>query len=1074
MCNKLNAVMKKQFFHIVAALALICGVFAFSGCTDFEKDINDLNERLEALETGKIADLENQVKTLQEALNSAQGAIDAIEALGIDGLKDQLDALQGVIDGINLDDYATKDYVDGTFATKDAVKKLEEALGALEGRVEALEGMLSEENIKAILDQIKGAQEDATEALGLIKSLQEALGVYAEAGKLQAALDSKLDIEDFDAKFEEALKAALANDGEVTGEIAKAITDAVNEFTALFANRLTSISLIPSAYLEGVPAIKFNSYEYAAKTINPSTETVTAASVKTRIASAVTGVKYHISPSFITKEDIETPSYVINEAELMTKAGIEDIKLNVVDYSIEKDILNVDVRRTAGISLNHPDQEYIYTAALKVPIAEKNLVEGEKEANVYSEYSALYEDVVTPYIAAVIDKANNQNKYNCPVEPNHFYGKYEDAAIETSTIACTSEYNESIDLLAMVTGCEGNPDDPNAVHKEILKSTLKANGLAFRFAVPTKPFELGTNNTDQQKFARVDGNYLFSTYVNAPEGAQPNEASIDKTPVVRVELVDTVNSKIVDVRYFKVQWVQDIVVPVEQPLGLIYTFKDTLSCVDFNGQINWDVFVEKILAKVNNGNGLSYNEFVKIYKDGEITIKPDYQLASGHLETDAYSIVWEEGPEYDEYAAAFKWEILIDEYGKLIDGKNAADLKQGDVLKTYTLNVEMKSKDGYNAPITFSIAVDVVVPELPSIHGFVEYNWDIFGELARIYPVQYGSTFQTEPTAFYAYDLKTLFNENEDGLFVNGISTDDPKLAAEWACRRWDLQYSLGQQTTYKPLFAATPNTYYAGDASTSGYVLQNVTETASQLLPVTDPAVANWYIDPVDVFTLTLEHNKSGIGLLNYNRVKEEAAADYAAGKLKTVTLDVWGRINKHNAVKVHDFDVWFVNPLTIKAHMEDTFVDLVIGGSKVDASKAFEENVTDYAGYEVAVYPSTEEIPEALRNYYAIEVPTWDVDKALISLEKSGNNLVINNNLDINSEADRAKMQVLNNMSAAKSLTLEGTSTLVFKNEFGWAVTGEVNIYVPATIKHKWGEETVWVKIVLEPAKVTGNVVE
>ena len=451
MCNKLNAVMKKQFFHIVAALALICGVFAFTGCTDFEKDINDLNDRLEALETGKIADLENQVKTLQDALNSAQGAIDAIEALGIDGdgLKDQLDALQGVIDGINLDDYATKDYVDGTFATKDAVKKLEEALGALEGRVEALEGMLSEENIKAILDQIKGAQEDATEALGLIKSLQEALGVYAEAGKLQAALDGKLDIEDFDAKFEEALKAALANDGEVTGEIAKAITDAVNEFTALFANRLTSISLIPSAYLEGVPAIKFNSYEYAAKTINPSTETVTAASVKTRIASAVTGVKYHISPSFITKEDIETPSYVINEAELMTKAGIEDIKLNVVDYSIEKDILNVSVRRTAGISLNHPDQKYIYTAALKVPIAEKNLVEGEKEANVYSEYSALYEDVVTPYIAAL--------PYTCvatktqPAKINHYYKDY--AAAKAGAVNKEVAYNATLDLLTLVTGC---------------------------------------------------------------------------------------------------------------------------------------------------------------------------------------------------------------------------------------------------------------------------------------------------------------------------------------------------------------------------------------------------------------------------------------------------------------------------------------------------------------------------------------------------------------------------------------------------------------------------------------------
>ena len=52
--------MKKHFFNVIAALSLVCGVFAFSGCTDFEKDINDLNERLEALETGKIADLEDQ------------------------------------------------------------------------------------------------------------------------------------------------------------------------------------------------------------------------------------------------------------------------------------------------------------------------------------------------------------------------------------------------------------------------------------------------------------------------------------------------------------------------------------------------------------------------------------------------------------------------------------------------------------------------------------------------------------------------------------------------------------------------------------------------------------------------------------------------------------------------------------------------------------------------------------------------------------------------------------------------------------------------------------------------------
>ena len=99
--------MKKQFFHIVAALALICGVFAFSGCTDFEKDINDLTDRIEALETGKIADLENQVKTLQDALNSANDAIKALQDLDIQGMKDQLNNLQSKVDGIDLSKYVT-------------------------------------------------------------------------------------------------------------------------------------------------------------------------------------------------------------------------------------------------------------------------------------------------------------------------------------------------------------------------------------------------------------------------------------------------------------------------------------------------------------------------------------------------------------------------------------------------------------------------------------------------------------------------------------------------------------------------------------------------------------------------------------------------------------------------------------------------------------------------------------------------------------------------------------------------------------------------------------------------------
>ena len=178
--------------------------------------------------------------------------------------------------------------------------------------------------------------------------------------------------------------------------IASAINEIVDQFNALFSQRLTSVSLIPEAYLDGVPAIKFNAYAYNVKAINGAQETVTATGTIFRVAGAATDVQYHVSPSNLTKEDIVTPEYLIQEAEILTRAA-SDIELNVLDYSLENDVLTVSVERSdANISPNPDDESYIYTAALKVPIAEKNLVEGEEEANVYSEYSALYESEVTP------------------------------------------------------------------------------------------------------------------------------------------------------------------------------------------------------------------------------------------------------------------------------------------------------------------------------------------------------------------------------------------------------------------------------------------------------------------------------------------------------------------------------------------------------------------------------------------------------------------------------------------------------------------------------------------------------
>ena len=51
----------KKFFRMVVALSLVGGAFAFTGCTDYEDDINGLEDRVSALES-TVADLQSQIE----------------------------------------------------------------------------------------------------------------------------------------------------------------------------------------------------------------------------------------------------------------------------------------------------------------------------------------------------------------------------------------------------------------------------------------------------------------------------------------------------------------------------------------------------------------------------------------------------------------------------------------------------------------------------------------------------------------------------------------------------------------------------------------------------------------------------------------------------------------------------------------------------------------------------------------------------------------------------------------------------------------------------------------------------
>lgn len=124
------------------------------GCKDYDDDINKINDRIDELTTGKIADIESQLSSMQTTVESLKALETRIKALEDAQVTDaDLQTLRDAIDAIEAN-YATKDYLSTTLASYattqyvgEAIKKVTEALGAF----------TTDEAIQKAIDDAKSA-----------------------------------------------------------------------------------------------------------------------------------------------------------------------------------------------------------------------------------------------------------------------------------------------------------------------------------------------------------------------------------------------------------------------------------------------------------------------------------------------------------------------------------------------------------------------------------------------------------------------------------------------------------------------------------------------------------------------------------------------------------------------------------------------------------------------------------------------------------------------------------------------------------------------------------------------------
>lgn len=608
--------MKKTFLSVALLSTMALSMpLSFTSCKDYDDDITEIN--------GTTDDLQNQLKTIQAAIDSNKAIADAAKAAAEASAK----AAQEAADkGDKATEEAQKAMAIANEAKAAAAEAKAEALAEIAAQLQAADAK-NQEQFNAILSRLEGVEsklsgldaDQIDKAIQAVEAIQVQLKAFEKYTTLldqlaayptlvQDVKDAKANIASLTTRVEAAEKSI-----EALEKLSQAINDSlpagVNTIAGVIAQRLTSVTLIPDLYVGGIPTIAFESAKYNSLQLVDGEWKVTANSKVYAIHNGETTAQYRLNPGNVGAEDV-----VMDELGFVSKIAVsraDEAVNDVVAYvpgsgKVDANgILTVNLTKPVSnsSSLNFNDNR-IYTVSLRVPIAKKHLFTNEGAAFVYSEYTRVEETYFQPELFAtpkVLEAAGS-----------HFA---DSTTIYNSTVGQMVGYKlcykDQLDLNELVQGCAFVADrDPNAAgtHTPMTLEKLKSYGFDVVFSIAKGKYEPNTEDkTNQQAFAKLDGTTLTPI---VPTGAGDNQASIGKEPIIHILLVDTKNNTVVDSRYVKIQYTKEKMTPLPFTVA---TFNENLSCKDsYVFTVTWQQMMDNALSKYPT-NGISKHDFLAIY-----------------------------------------------------------------------------------------------------------------------------------------------------------------------------------------------------------------------------------------------------------------------------------------------------------------------------------------------------------------------------------------------------------------------------------------------------------------------------
>ena len=811
---------------------------------------------------------------------------------------------------------------------------------------------------------------------------------------------------------------------------------------------LKALVFSPEYYYQGIEAFEMATYKFKPKTVNKDVN-----ADKNCAADAPT-----TAPEFFNYAPDMTASYFLNPANAKVEDKAELFSFISADKKYTRATEPKRDFRVEKVDLSKSGMVTVHTKYNGDAV--KSIAADNQVTVLALQYKGV-NGTVTSDFAAVRATAYTDLQLNLASVPhacNHLYGTAMEAINHAAQANLKYNDDKGIDLRELINTdrvyqggtCQGW--DKNA--KEDL---VKQAG--FKYSFELVGYHEGTNKTSQSAHAAIaaDG---YTMRAQMPEGGkqQPygysaekannlqNPATMNREPLVRVILTDTVNNKIASVGYLKFKITNKDTQDQQQvfPMATVTT-PYTIDCGDENvmkQDLKWFDIEEQIIAQLS----LSKTQFETTYDYEGAALDLD-QFDKAELNATALHPVNKIGVVQHTTMDVNGTETEVLKWA-VNNQKAYAAFKSGKTSLTTYIRFTKKTDATSVAKPDYVNSADKYV--------YVKFTWTpsainltpstAFDNGSKIVSYWYGAN---------KLDANTGFAEIHGNVEAVG-STDNLKNGAETAAADDEFVFNISNTLKGNKLAVNEMKAPYAGLNSKLVLTYEFITghglyANADGDKIFTDPLHAN--------LVATLNKTTGVVSMKGCSKAAKELLNAYApkTGEVNTLDKVLTARVkvvatmcgNIDVPVENKEFDVKFIRPISI-TDATAKFVDGVTTTAQLNLT------FVDWRGYN---FVGTRVPNTNYFTYYGVKSIALDIDNAKTNL---------NNNWNDKLGELTSKIKLDFAAPTPAQIAAADFGTITYSNN--GSTVGTFQVKIPATVTYDWGELKTEVVVTIEKTQIGG----